>query len=193
MKFGTFILALPLAVAGLAIPALAGDMQGHDQTHQAMHGGAAPDPVEPGQGAFAAIQEIAAILEADPSTDWSRVDLGALRRHLVDMNALVLSAEVTEREIPGGIEATVSGAGRAGEAAQRMVPAHAGELARIEGWVAAAKEPAGGNIVLRVTSADPRAVAHIRGLGFFGLMASGAHHQQHHLAIARGAGMQHSQ
>lgn len=191
MNIGKLMLALPLAVAGLAAPALGDDMQGHNQAHQAMHGSMAADPTEPGQGAFAAIQEIVAILEADPPTDWARVDLGALRRHLVDMNALVMSAEVAEREIPGGIEATVSGAGRAGEAARRMVPAHARELARIEGWTVSAENPAGGNVVLRVTSADPRAEAHIRGLGFFGLMASGAHHQPHHLAIARGGGMRH--
>lgn len=191
MNIGKLMLALPVAAAGLAAPAQGDDMQGHNQAHQAMHGGMAADPTEPGQSAFAAIQEIVTLLEADPSTDWARVDLGALRRHLVDMNVLIMSAEVTEREIPGGIEATVSGAGRAGEAARRMVPAHAGELARIEGWAASAEELAGGNVVLQVKSADPRAEAHIRGLGFFGLMASGAHHQPHHLAIARGVGMRH--
>ena len=47
-------------------------------------------PTEAGQGAFAAIQEIVAILEADPDTDWSKVDIDALRQHLVDMNAVTL-------------------------------------------------------------------------------------------------------
>lgn len=191
MKIRTFMLILPLTAASLAAPALGEGMQGHDQTHQSMHGAAVMGPTEAGQGAFAAIQEVVAILEADPATDWSRVDLGALRRHLVDMNALILSADVIEREIPGGIEVTISGAGRAGEAARHMVPAHARELARIEGWAASAEEPAGGNVVLRVTSTASSAEAHIRGLGFFGLLASGAHHQPHHLAIARGQGMQH--
>ena len=32
----------------------------------------------------------------------------------------------------------------------------------------------------------PPEVAHIRGLGFIGLMVSGAHHQPHHLAMAKG-------
>ena len=191
MTFGKLILALLLAVAGHAAPALGDDMQGHNQAHQAMLGGAATVPTEPGQGAFAAIQEIVAILEADPATDWSKVDLPALRQHLADMNALAISAKVTEREVPGGFEATISGAGRAGAAARRMVPAHAVELARIEGWNVTAKAPAGGNIVLRVTSFDPRLQPHIRGLGFFGMMVTGAHHQHHHLAIARGEGMPH--
>jgi hypothetical protein len=29
-------------------------------------------------------------------------------------------------------------------------------------------------------------VAHLRSLGFIGLMVSGAHHQAHHLAMAQG-------
>ena len=66
-----------------------------------------------------------------------------------------------------------------------MVPAHAVELAKIEGWQAeATAEPAGA--VLMATSADPRQEARIRALGFFGLMATGAHHQAHHWAIATG-------
>jgi hypothetical protein len=31
---------------------------------------------------------------------------------------------------------------------------------------------------------DPQQVQHIRGLGFIGFMASGSHHQAHHLAMA---------
>jgi hypothetical protein len=37
-----------------------------------------------------------------------------------------------------------------------------------------------------VTSADPKEAAHIRGLGFIGLLASGSHHQRRHLVIAMG-------
>jgi hypothetical protein len=39
--------------------------------------------------------------------------------------------------------------------------------------------------VLTVTSADPKQAVHIRGLGFIGLLASGAHHAVHHLAMAQ--------
>ena len=42
-------------------------------------------PTMPGQDAFGAIQEIVRILEADPKTDWSKVNLEALRQHLIDM------------------------------------------------------------------------------------------------------------
>ena len=40
-------------------------------------------PTRPGQDAFAAIQAIVQILDADPQTDWSKVDLEALRQHLI--------------------------------------------------------------------------------------------------------------
>lgn len=191
MKIVKLALVLPLAVAGFAVAAQTTDTEGQDPAHQAMHGGGAAGPTEPGQGAFAAIQEIVAILEADPATDWAKVDLPTLRQHLADMNALVVSADVTEREVPGGFEATISGAGRGGETARRMVPAHAVELAKFKGWEVMATAPDGGDIVLRVTSFDPRLQPRIRGLGFFGMMATGAHHQPHHLAIARGEGMAH--
>ena len=45
----------------------------------------AAEPREAGQSAFAAVREIVGILEADPATDWSKVDVEALRRHLIDM------------------------------------------------------------------------------------------------------------
>src|ERR1700746_480633 len=50
-------------------------------------------PTMPGQDAFGAIQEIVQILDADPKTDWSKVDLEALRQHLIDMNEAKLRAE----------------------------------------------------------------------------------------------------
>ena len=58
-----------------------------------------------------------------------------------------------------------------------MVPAHAVELAKIEGWQAAGRGGASTGAVLTATSADPRQELRIRALGFFGLMATGAHHQ----------------
>jgi hypothetical protein len=142
-------------------------------------------PTEAGQGAFAAIAEIVALLEADPKTDWSKVNIGALREHLVDMNQLMLNALAREELIPGGLRIAVSGEGRTLQAIRAMVPAHAAELDKITGWRAVASlQPEGA--LLTVTSADPKQQARIRGLGFFGLMATGAHHQTHHWAIATG-------
>ena len=143
----------------------------------------ARQPTEPGQGAFAAIAEIVALLEEDPNT--SKADIGALREHLVDMNELILNAVAREEPIPGGLRITVTGEGRTLRAIRNMVPVHAAELAKIDGWqVEAAGRDSGAR--LSVTSADPQQEARIRGLGFFGLMTTGAHHQAHHWAIATG-------
>jgi hypothetical protein len=42
---------------------------------------------EPGNDIFGTIQEVVQKLEANPDTDWSQVDLEALRQHLIDMKA----------------------------------------------------------------------------------------------------------
>ncbi len=154
--------------------------------HMAMtaHGG----PTEAGQGAFAAIAEIVAILEADPETDWSKVDISSLRQHLLDMSALTLAAQAAEQPVDGGLKIEVSGEGRAREAIQRMVPAHAAELDKLSTWSASADVNDSG-ATLVVTSSDLIEQAKIRGLGFFGLMATGSHHQAHHLAMAKGQPM----
>src|SRR5437763_2768602 len=43
-----------------------------------------PLPTSPGQAAFGAISEIVRLLKADPNTDWSKVNIEALRQHLID-------------------------------------------------------------------------------------------------------------
>jgi hypothetical protein len=144
--------------------------------------------LKPARARSRRLRKIVALLEADPNTDWSKVDIAALREHLVDMNELILNAVAEEEPIPGGLRITVTGEGRTLRAIRSMVPAHAVELAKIEGWqVEAVARDSGA--MLSVTSADPEQEARIRGLGFFGLMATGAHHQAHHWAIATGQPM----
>jgi hypothetical protein len=162
--------------------------QEQQQHMMQMHGQAeAKMPMTSGQDAFGAIQEIVHLLEADPNTDWSKVNLEALRQHLIDMSEVTLNADATAKPIDSGFEATVTGKGRTVEAIQRMVPAHAQEIARthLNGWTAKTEQLPNG-VVLTVTSDDPKQVQHLRGLGFIGFMVSGSHHQAHHLAIARG-------
>ena len=134
------------------------------------------------------VQEIVRILEADPKTDWSKVNLEALRQHLIDMNEVTLNASAVATPIDGGLEIHVTGAGRTLAAIQRMVPAHAAEIDGSKGWSAKVSKLADG-VLLTVTTTDPKEVAHIRGLGFAGIMARGSHHQAHHLAIAKGEPM----
>ena len=142
-------------------------------------------PTMPGQEAFGTIQEIVQILEADPKTDWSKVNLAALRVHLIDMNELTMNARAAPTTIPGGLKIAVTGEGRTIAAIQRMLPAHAPMINGHDGWhVTATLLPDGA--LLTATASDPKEVAHIRGLGFIGLMATGAHHPVHHLAIAEG-------
>jgi hypothetical protein len=164
-------------------------MQHHQQMMQ-MHGPgpgqtATTSPTMPGQDAFGAVQEIVGILEADPKTDWSKVNLEALRQHLIDMNEVTLKADAVAKPIDGGVEIAVTGSGRTLVAIQHMVPTWAETMNGYNGWVTKVTPLPNGEL-LTVTAADPKEVPHIRGLGFIGLMASGAHHQLHHLAMARG-------
>ncbi len=172
--------------AGLAFAQVAGHA---DMTHGMHHGGMAAGPLsEPGQGAFAALAEVVAVLEADPDTDWSTVNLRALRDHLIDMDLVVRDAVVEEMAVPGGIAATVTGDGAVMAAVGRMVPAHAAELAKDARWIIAA-DVAADRAVLTATSGDPATEAKIRALGFYGLMASQDHHRAHHWGIATGQGI----
>jgi hypothetical protein len=65
-----------------------------------------------------------------------------------------------------------------------MVPAHAPVLAAETGWQSSVTEGSGG---LVWTVAAPEDEAQIRALGFFGLMALGDHHRDHHLGLATGS------
>ena len=157
------------------------DHSAHQQ-EQVMTGAALS---EPGQGAFAALSEVVRVLEADPNTDWAQVDLAGLRAHLVDMDRLVMDAVVMETDLPDGISAIATGDEDTIATLRRMVPAHAAQLARDGRWTIAASETNNG-VELRVTSEIPAVVSRIKGLGFFGLMASQDHHREHHIMMANG-------
>ena len=177
-----FAIAAALTSVGAA-SALA--QSGHPMDgHPAMNTGATV-PKLPGQDAFGAVQEIVEMLDADPKTDWSKVDLEALRQHLIDMNEVTLKAGASAKNIEGGLEISVTGDGRTLAAIQRMVPAWAGTMNGHKGWNTKAATLPDGEL-LTVTATDPKEVQHIRGLGFIGLLVSGSHHQMHHLMMAKG-------
>jgi hypothetical protein len=125
------------------------------------------------------------LLEADPATDWSKVNIAGLREHLIEMNEVTLHAASDEKRLDNGVEITVTGAGRVLAAIKRMVPAHAHELDGMNNWSAAAEDLPNG-VKLTVTTSDPKQVPKLEALGFMGLMVQGGHHQPHHLAIATG-------
>jgi len=172
--------------------------QGHDHAAQrhdhAPHAAAghriqpaAAQLTEPGNGAFAAIQEVVRLLESRPDTDWSKVDLEALRQHLVDMENMTLKAEVVSQEaVPGGARIAVRGIDPAAHASiGRVLHAHAGMVAAEQGW---RMEVETGDDVHRftVTSPRPEDAPKIRGLGYIGILALGDHHTPHHLMMATG-------
>jgi len=160
----------------------------HMQRMQQMGG-----PRMPGQDAFGAIAEVVQMLDADPATDWSKVNLERLRQHLIDMNEVVLRADVKQTPVPGGLSMEVTGSGRTEQAIRAMVIPHAGELDRLPLYTAKA-EPMPGGVRLTVTSKTPddaKAVARVRALGFIGLLTAGAHHGPHHLAMAKGEAFGH--
>lgn len=183
-----------LIAAALLVPSLGhtqAPMPGHDPAmmHQMMmHDGptqATALPTQPGQSAFAAIQEIVAILEADPKTDWSRVNIEALRQHLIDMDNVTLRAAVAMEPIDGGARFMVTGAGPVRDSIRRMVAAHAATMSGAGGWAFVATEAPDG-AVLTVMAGNPSDVAKLRALGFIGVITRGMHHQMRHLMIASG-------
>jgi len=149
-----------------------------------MQSGRTGQPTMPGQDAFGAIQEVVQLLEADPATDWSKVNIAVLREHLIDMNEVTLHAAAAERPLDNGVEIAVTGEGRTLEAIKHMVPAHVVELAKI-GWSAKTEDLPNG-VTLTVTSSDPKQVIRLKALGFMGIMVQGGHHQPHHLMMAKG-------
>ena len=149
-----------------------------------MSDGVGRQPTMPGQDTFGAIQEVVQMLEADPKTDWSKVNIAALREHLIDMNEVTLHANATERPLDNGLEVVVTGNGRTLQAIKRMVPAHVSELVKL-GWDAKTEEIPNG-AKLTVTTSDAKQVTKLKALGFMGIMVQGAHHQMHHLMMAKG-------
>lgn len=148
-------------------------------------------PTHSGQAAFAAISEIVKLLEADHTTDWSKVNLEALRRHLADMDLVTLHARVRPRPVAGGLTMDVTGNAEVAAAVNRMLVPHAAMLDGMPAWRATATPIAGGTrlTVTARTTGDADTIAKIRGLGFAGLLVQGDHHTAHHLLIAKGTGI----
>lgn len=187
----------PLAGSGAAAQG-GGMMHGqgtgmmHAQGGGMMHGqggmmmGAGAAPAQLGQDAFSAIQQVVQQLQADPATDWSKVDIDALRAHLIDMNLVTLQAVVSSEDVEGGARYTVTGSGEVIGAIQRMVPAHAAQMSGDPAWHASTM-PLENGVLLTVHATNPADVDKLRALGFLGFMVQGDHHLPHHLMMATGA------
>ena len=192
LGLGALLITPPLLAQSPPATPTPGHQMGHPMGHHMPgHHTTAPTagaPTLPGQDAFGAIAEVVGLLDADPTTDWGRVDLERLRQHLIDMNEVVLRSEVKARPVPGGLAMEITGPARTEQAIRAMLVPHAAELDGMPGW-AARTEPMPGGLRLTVTARTPedaKAIARIRGLGFVGLLVQGGHHGPHHLAMAKG-------
>ena len=185
------VLAAAIATFALATQAQAQSNSHHMHSGQAlaMHdtalaqGGLAPQ--QAGQSAFAAIQEIVTLLDADPKTDWKTVDIDALRNHLIDMSNVTLLAQVQTTPVEGGYRFVISGIGGVRDSIRRMVSAHAATMSGVRGFSYETETMPDG-AVMTVSADEPSDLQMLAGLGFIGVMTLGAHHQEHHLAIATG-------
>jgi hypothetical protein len=129
---------IAIAIFMITLLAVRSNAFAAEQEHQHHHhNGTAVTPLtEPGNDAFAAIQEVVEKLLADPKTDWSRVNLEALRQHLIDMQNFTFNVEVSKLQpIDGGITFTVK-ATTAGAASSldRLFSAHPTILKQESGW-----------------------------------------------------------
>ena len=181
------------AFTGLLLPAL---LFAQDHKHEpgmthpadSRAANAPTSPQRPGQAAFGAIAEVVAILTADTTTDWSKVNIEALRQHLIDMHDVTIRSTVVQQPIAGGARFTVTGAGRVTDAIRRMAKSHAAMVGTGGAQRVTVEEiPDGARLtVIAAQSGDSAAVARIRGLGFIGMLTLGDHHGPHHVAMARG-------
>ena len=174
--------ALLVLVCLAASPALAQTM--HHHAMMAPSAGAPITPPQGGQSAFAAIQEIVAILDADPKTDWSKVDIEALRQHLIDMDNVTLRAQSRSEPVDGGLRFVVTGAGPARDSIRRVIFAHAATMNGVGGWRMNAAEIDDGATLTVIAPAKD--AAKLRALSLIGVLTLGMHHQMHHLMIAKG-------
>jgi hypothetical protein len=160
----------------------------HEAHLKALAACANTGPAQRGQAAFAAVTEVVQLLKDDPNTDWSKVNIEALRQHLIDMDDVMMRTTIAQRPVSGGIDIDVSGTGRTVDAIRRVVINHAAMLDQSPEYHAVARETSNGAhlTVTAKNTGDTHLVAQIRGLGFAGLLTEGDHHAAHHLALARG-------
>ena len=141
---------------------------------------------EAGTDPFAVIQEAIALLEANPDTDWSKVNIEALRLHLIEMQDMTLNVTVEQQPISLGFMAVITPTtNRALQSMSQVLSAHPSQMKEETGWDMVVTNN-NGIFTIAVTTDQLKDVDKIRGLGYIGIMAYGSHHQPHHWAMASG-------
>lgn len=142
---------------------------------------------EAGNDVFGTIQEVIQKLEADPETDWSKVNLEQLRQHLLDMYNFTINVEVISQEpITNGVKVVVRPTIPAASIAlDHALPAHSKQIKKETGWdIKYTKTDQ--TYVITATTSKSDEIEKLRGLGYIGIMVYGTHHQTHHWAMATG-------
>jgi hypothetical protein len=131
--------------------------------------------------------EIANMLQADPTTDWSKVNMDALRAHLIDMDNVTMQAHVVTTPVPGGARFDISGdTDPVRQSIRHMVASHTSMADGVDGRHEVSR-PTQAGASMTVTGRSDADQPAIRALGFFGLLTGGGvHHQLHHLMMAKG-------
>lgn len=142
---------------------------------------------EAGNAVFGTIQEAIKQLDANPNTDWTKVDLEGLRQHLIDMENFTIHVDViSSKDIEKGVVVIVKPTTDAAKASlTRALAAHPGMLKQESGWDMTTKAE-GDSFILTIETDKPEEVARLRALGYIGVMALGDHHQVHHWGMASG-------
>ena len=143
---------------------------------------------EAGNAIFGTIQEAIKALDADPNTDWEKVDLEGLRQHLIDMENFTSGVDVLSNEkIEKGSKIVIRAKSRAAhESLLRALKAHPSMLTSETGWTMDVKQNKE-RFTLTIETQKPEEVARLRALGYIGVMALGDHHQIHHWMMASGS------
>ncbi len=141
---------------------------------------------ESGTDPFATLQEVITALKASPDTDWEKVNIEALRLHLVEMQDMTINVQVKQQRIDNGFQAVVTPTtNRAVKSLTNVLSGHPAQMKAETGWDMQVQNNRG-VFTLTVTTKKTQDVAKIRGLGYIGVMAYGNHHQPHHWAMASG-------
>lgn len=142
---------------------------------------------EAGNDIFGTIQEVIVNLNASPNTDWTKVDMPALKMHLFDMRDMTINIEVvSQKALHNGSEILIRPTDeRARQAMERILSAHPAQLKKEAKWEMQVQKK-GLQYLLTTTTDKPEEVSKIIGLGYIGLMAYGRHHQAHHFSLATG-------
>lgn len=136
--------------------------------------------------ALGEIQRTVGLLLADPTTDWSEVRVSRLRDRLADLDEITMHARADEREVPGGLEISVGGGEETLASLRRLVPEHVRRMDGFRGWKVTLEGDGGEALRLSIKTDDAAEVEIVRGLGFFGFLATGVHRPQNNLAVVRG-------